>query len=100
VLPSIREGMPGALLEAMALGAPIVASDLPQIREVVDQSCARLVAPGSPASLARTLLETLEAKDESAERADQARHRFVERYTIGRVADQMVRFYERALGRE
>ncbi len=34
ILPSLREGQPGAVLEALALGTPVVASDLPGLREL------------------------------------------------------------------
>lgn len=43
---------PLKLFEYMASGRPIVASDLPAIREVVDVDCAVLVAPGNPGALA------------------------------------------------
>ena len=34
-LPSLFEGFPGAVLEAMALSLPVVASDIPPVREIV-----------------------------------------------------------------
>ncbi|MDR7085926.1 glycosyltransferase involved in cell wall biosynthesis [Aeromicrobium panaciterrae] len=36
VLPSFREGLPGVILEALATGVPVVASDLPTIRELAE----------------------------------------------------------------
>ncbi|MFG3707778.1 glycosyltransferase [Micromonospora sp. NPDC047670] len=34
LLPSVREGLPGVILEAVAAGVPVVATDLPTLREV------------------------------------------------------------------
>lgn len=56
VLPSYREGLPNALLEAAACARPLVASDVPGSREVVlpDQTGLR-VPPRDPAALASAL---------------------------------------------
>jgi glycosyltransferase involved in cell wall biosynthesis len=49
VCPSRWEGFGGALIEAMALRAPVVAFDIPAIREVLgDETHATVVRPGSP----------------------------------------------------
>jgi glycosyltransferase involved in cell wall biosynthesis len=97
VLPSRREGLPGAVIEAMALEAPIIASDLPEVREVIDDSCSLLVPAGEPDALASALTAIASDREGAATRAARARARFLERFTIERVADEMVRFYERAL---
>jgi glycosyltransferase involved in cell wall biosynthesis len=96
VLPSRWEGLPGALLESMALEAPIVASDLPVTREVVGPA-ALLVPPEQPRQLAAAILSTLTGKEEARGRAGTARSRFLEHFTVDRVAGRMVDFYERAL---
>ncbi len=61
VFPSLFEGMPGAVIEAMASGLPIVASDIEPVREVVDIGAnAVLVPPRDASALAdavRTLLD-------------------------------------------
>ena len=55
-LPSHYEGSPLALFEAMALGRAIVASDIPGIREVIeDGRNGLLVAPGDPTALAAAI---------------------------------------------
>jgi glycosyltransferase involved in cell wall biosynthesis len=96
--PSRWEGLPGGILEAMALEAPIVASDLPPIREVApNQECAALVPPDRPDALAEALASVIEEPDAAQARAQRARARFLERYTIDHVAHEMLSFYRRAL---
>ena len=57
VFPSLYEGLGGVLIQAMALGLPIVASDLPAIREVVEADAnALVVTPGRPDDLETAIL--------------------------------------------
>jgi glycosyltransferase involved in cell wall biosynthesis len=98
VFPSRFEGFGGTLLEAMALQAPIVASDLAPIREVVgNQDVAVLVPPNNPSVLCQAVVATLLDHRTAARRTDRARARFLRRFTIDQVADEMVAFYERAM---
>jgi glycosyltransferase involved in cell wall biosynthesis len=97
VFPSRREGFGSSLLEAMALECPIIASDLPPIREVVGENCAVLVPPEDADALRAAIVSTLSRVDEAQRRATRARQRYLERFTVEAVADQMVCFYERAI---
>lgn len=100
VVPSRWEGLPGVLIEALALEAPIIATDIPCIREVVGpvrETLATLVAPDRPAELARAILDTLENSSAAADRGQRGRARFVGCFDIGGVADRTVEFYERSL---
>lgn len=96
VLPSRWEGLGSVLLEAMALEAPIVASDLPAVRDVLVDH-ARLVPPDRPEPLTGAVTEVLAEPYAAAERASGARQRFLDQFTIQRVSDQMTSFYRRAL---
>ena len=96
--PSRFEGFGCALLEAMALEAPVVASDLGPIREVVGPDMPALLVPtDDPCALGRAVVSTLMDGPGAASRVEVARTRFLQQFTIERVADDMVRFYERAL---
>jgi glycosyltransferase involved in cell wall biosynthesis len=97
VLPSRREGMPGSVIEAIALRAPVVASDIAQVREVVDSEMATLVQPSSPSDLALAVLGVLNHPHSTAECVRRAHARFLDRFTIDAVVAQMIDFYERAL---
>jgi glycosyltransferase involved in cell wall biosynthesis len=98
VLPSRREGLPGSILEAMAMEVPVIASDLPTVREAVpDERFAVLVPSGDPLALGRSLVSALENREVAARMTAAARARFEERFEIAAVSASMVRFYRRAL---
>jgi glycosyltransferase involved in cell wall biosynthesis len=100
VIPSRWEGLSNVLIEAMALEAPVVASDLPTLHDAVaDGDTATLVPAGDPAQLGAAIRAALDDPAAAAARAQRAYRRFLERFTIDRVVDQMRAFYERALGR-
>ena len=61
VQPSITEGMPNAVLEAMAAGRPVVAARVGGLPELVAHGeTGLLVTPGDPGELARALIAILE----------------------------------------
>ncbi len=55
-LASDYEGLPVALMEALAHGLPVVATSVGGVAETIDDSCGLLVAPGDPEALADALL--------------------------------------------
>lgn len=98
VLPSRREGLPGVLLEALALELPIVANDLPGVREAVgDDDVARIVRPLDPAALAAGIAATVADPAGAHRRARRGRTRFESAFTIDRSVDGLLAFYEKAL---
>jgi glycosyltransferase involved in cell wall biosynthesis len=92
--PSLYEGLGGSLLEAMALALPIVASDVPAIREVLDGgACGLLVPTASPAELGVAIERLLGDDGLRAGLAERGRARFLERYTLMRSTARMVELY-------
>jgi glycosyltransferase involved in cell wall biosynthesis len=81
VVPSIYEGMPLVVLEAMEAGVPVVASAVSGIPEVVvDGETGWLVPPEEPEALARALREVLTDPEEARRRGEAGRRRVAERY--------------------
>jgi glycosyltransferase involved in cell wall biosynthesis len=67
---------PLKILESMAAGVPVVASDLPAARElIVDGEHGRLVAPDRPGELARAIRVLLDCPERRAEMGAQSRAR-------------------------
>lgn len=96
VFPSLYEGLGGAVIEAMALGLPIVASDLPAIREVVEADRnAVLVPPGSPSDLVEALDSLIPDEARRASMGARSRRIFEERFTLERSATRMLELFER-----
>jgi phosphatidylinositol alpha-mannosyltransferase len=86
------------LVEAMAAGTPVVASDLDAFRRVLcDGECGRLVPVDDSAALADALIEVLE-NDVLRERYAAAGSAAVRRYDWSVVASQIMRVYETVAG--
>lgn len=98
VLPSRSEGFPGVLLEALALEAPIVASDIPAVRDLIGgEKLALLTPPEDANEFARAIVDVLEHPAAADRRAHAGRRRFMEQFQVEEVAERMVEFYERTL---
>jgi glycosyltransferase involved in cell wall biosynthesis len=81
-VPSIYEGMPLVVLEAMAAGVPVVASRVSGIPEVVvDGETGWLVSPEDPAALATALAAALADPAEAARRGAAGRRRAAALYS-------------------
>jgi glycosyltransferase involved in cell wall biosynthesis len=92
LLPSLREGLPLALLEAMAAARPAIASRVGGIPEVVgDSGCAILVDPRDREQLAQALEQMRRiSPEERAAMGARARERAVTKVS----AERMIRNYE------
>lgn len=97
ILCSRSEGLPGTLLEALALEVPIVATDIAPVLEVVGRlGPARLVSPGDASGLANAIAGMLD--EPPPPEALASGRALVERsFTLAASAEAMVRFYEHSL---
>jgi glycosyltransferase involved in cell wall biosynthesis len=99
VFPSLFEGLGGSVIEAMGLGLPLVASDIPVLREVVGSEAGCFAAPADPADLSARLNDLLGAPERARRMGEAGRRRFEACYELSATAKQMIALYERIAGR-
>jgi glycosyltransferase involved in cell wall biosynthesis len=86
-----RDGLPVALIEAAALGVPIVATAVSGIPELVDAGTGHVVPPEDPAALAAAMRASLDApQPDRVERARRARARVEADYDVHRLVQALL----------
>lgn len=99
VLPSVKEGLPNVVLEAMACGLPCVAARASGSRElVVEGETGYTYTPDDVADLAAAMRRCL--WEDGATLGAKARQLALRRYSIGVIADQYQAIYARLLKTE
>lgn len=92
VLPSIFEGLPLALLEAMAAKKAIIATDVGDNKKVLKDGISSIIIPSrASADIKKSIEEMMDNKTRRTEMAEAAYREFMEKYTI----DVMIGKYEK-----
>jgi glycosyltransferase involved in cell wall biosynthesis len=100
VLPSLSEGLPLSLLEAMAAGRPVVVTAVGGVPEVVqDAVTGFVVPPASPGALASRILALLRDTALSAVMGAAGQTRVRERFSVERMAGDYRAMYRTVLDR-
>ncbi|MEM8565771.1 MAG: glycosyltransferase [Bacteroidota bacterium] len=87
---------PLKIFESMAAKVPIVASDLPVVREILSSEIdAKLVRPDRPAELARAIRLLVDYPQLRKELATSAFHKLCEHYTWEKIDDKLSNFYDK-----
>ncbi|MBL8899142.1 MAG: glycosyltransferase family 4 protein [Planctomycetes bacterium] len=91
-VPSLWEGFGLSALEGLQAGTPVIAHDLPVLREVLD-SCARFVAPLDARGWIAALREIAAADPRCAERVRSGRARAAEHFALARLSERWEHLY-------
>jgi glycosyltransferase involved in cell wall biosynthesis len=98
ILPSLWEGLPNVVLEAMAAGLPVVATAVGGTPElVIDGKTGLLVPPRDPAALAQAILALLTEPDLAQRLGENGRLRVADQFTIRQMVQQTEQLYQRLL---
>lgn len=101
VMPSLEEGLPVALLEAMALGKCCVASDTDAIPEAVEHlKTGFLIRPNDSKMLENAIKYLLCENSLRVELGDNARIKVTEKFNDKRLGEIMLELYEKALDKK
>lgn len=93
ILPSLEEGVPRTILEAMSCGIPIVCSKLPQLVDIVN-NCGFLVPTKDPVAIADRVLEIIADSTLAEQLGKNGRENVVANYSWKDTVEQTIRLYE------
>jgi glycosyltransferase involved in cell wall biosynthesis len=98
-MPSVHETFGHAYLEAWYAWRPVIAGDIPPLREVVRDGIDGLVVAQEPHAVARAILSLLGDTTRARRMGESGRFRLQEKWTWDLVAERTERAYEAARGR-
>lgn len=93
VLSSLWEGLPTVILEAMAAGTPVLATDIPGNRDLIRPGETGWLAPvANPTGLAESILLAL--TDIDRQKRIQTASQEIVHYSMGNIADEHIHYFE------
>ena len=100
VLPSLlREGLPMAILEAMAAGVPVIGTRVEGITETIrDGQDGLIIAPNDPQDLARAITRMVDGDVDWSQLRIDAHRRQAERFSARSMAQGVAEVYQQVLG--
>jgi len=94
VLSSHYEAMPMTILEAMAVGCPVVTTDVGGIRHFVDESHVTYSVAGNAESLAEKLIATIQCETQQQQKVQKAHKLIRDKYSLQAMSAQYISIYD------
>ncbi len=96
VNPSLSEGLPNVVLEAMAIGTPVIATSVGGVPEIIEnERSGLLVNPGDAAVLSQRIVQLAEDVPLRRQLADSGREVVRRRFSFAQQAKTLIRIYEK-----
>lgn len=96
VLPSMNEGMPNVILEAMSTGLPCLANRVSGVEDIINGENGQLFDVNIPDTFVNNLLR-LKDKSERIKIGEKARNEIIEKFSLDSIADQYIALYKEVL---
>lgn len=97
VLPSLWEGLPYVLMEAGALGKPVVASDIEGVREIIQNGETGLLVPkNDPQELAEAIVQLKAEPQLRFELGKKLQEKVQDEYTVSRMIKEIEAIYQKS----
>lgn len=97
VLPSFAEGLPVAIMEALALGRPVISTTIAGIPELVKPDCGWLVPPSSIEDLTNVMREALQAAPaELEQKGKMGAARVAQQHNVAIEAEKLATLFQSA----
>lgn len=93
ILPSLWEGMPKTLLEAMACGLPVIGTDVAGICEVITDNHDGLLCETDSESLRKTIIRLMEDDNLKKKLSKNARKTIIEKYSLNYILEKELGLY-------
>jgi len=97
ILPSLYEGMPKSLLEAMACGLAVIATDVPGSREIVKPNQTGLLSDTSPESLEKNISRLFTDKDLRIKLGQAARNFVIQNFSLSTEIQKEISLYSKLI---
>jgi glycosyltransferase involved in cell wall biosynthesis len=98
VLPSLWEGLPTVIMEGMASGVPVVATDIPGTRELIEhRKTGWLAEVKNPPALAEAILDALKSESRRDEVVRRALSTVIPQYSMQSIAGRHQALYRQSL---
>ncbi|RFN60048.1 glycosyltransferase family 4 protein [Marixanthomonas ophiurae] len=98
LLPSLKEGIANVVLEAMAMGVPVISSDCGGMKEVVTDTTGFLVPIRNPKAIAKAVIQLDTMKETEVQALTQQAHNFIKREFLStKGVDEFLALYESSM---